>query len=302
MDYSAKTDCKDVREWIRECEDAFVKQLKGIAEEICKEDRVRLIRLSGPTCSGKTTVANMLIERFAEEGKRLHLVSIDDFYYDKEYLHARMETEGLTTIDYDSAKTIDLQALRSFTEEVFASEESHCPIFDFKAGTRVGYRSVQSGADDVFIFEGIQAVYPEVTDLFADCGHDSVGIFIAPRRDVRAGEYTFVPNELRLLRRLVRDYNFRGTEPEETLRLWGSVRDNEEHHIFPYVQDCKYQIDSTMSYELGVLKPYLVGILANVPAESPYFEIVRDILWKIQDIPSISSELILPNSLYKEFV
>lgn len=302
MDYSAKNDFMDVTQWIRECEAFFVNQLKEIAEAICKEDRVRLIRLAGPTCSGKTTVANMLIERFGAEGKRLHLVSIDDFYYDKDYLHARMEAEGLTTIDYDSAKTIDLQALRAFTEEVFTSEESHCPIFDFKAGKRVGYRAVQSEADDVFVFEGIQAVYPEVTDLFADCGHESVGIFIAPRTDIHAGEHTFVPNELRLLRRLVRDYNFRGTEPEQTLRLWGSVRDNEEHHIFPYVQDCKYQINSTMPYELGVLKPYLERILADVPKESPYSEIVRDILWKIREIPSISDELILPNSLYKEFV
>ncbi len=302
MEYSAKTDRMDVEQWIRECEDVFVKQLKEIAKEISKKDQVRLIRLSGPTCSGKTTVANMLIKRFAAEGKRLHLVSIDDFYYDKEYLHARMEAEGLTTIDYDSAKTIDLEALRSFTEEVFTSEESHCPIFDFKEGKRVGYRSVQSGADDVFVFEGIQAVYPEVTDLFLECGHESVGIFIAPRTEIRVGEYTFVPNELRLLRRLVRDYNFRGTDPEQTLRLWGSVRDNEENHIFPYAKDCKYQIDSSMPYELGVLKPYLQRILKDVPLESPYSETVRDILWKIRDIPSISDELILPNSLYREFV
>ena len=165
-----------VDKWVHGCEKDFFERLDAVANAVCTSDRVRLLRLSGPTCSGKTTAANLLRSRFAEMGKNLHLVSIDDFYYDKDYLHARSGSSESEEVDYDSVHTIDLDALKDFTEEIFTQERSHCPVFDFKAGKRVSYRLMESGPDDVFIFEGIQAVYPEVTDICESNGHSSVGI------------------------------------------------------------------------------------------------------------------------------
>lgn len=290
-----------IRLWIEECEASLEKRLDEIAEELCREE-LRVIRLAGPTCSGKTTAANLLVARFAAWGKRLHLISIDDFYYDKEILHAVAENHETGEVDYDSVKTIDLEALAIFVREIFTEEQSHLPIFDFKEGRRVGYRSVESGQDDVFLFEGIQAVYPEVTAILDASGHPSVGLYIAPFAAVEAGGERFEPNELRLLRRLVRDSNFRGTDPAFTLGLWQGVRRNEEEHIFPYASACDKAIDSSMAYEIGVLKPYLERILPSVPTDHPHRETAERILAKIAAVEPIDAGLIRPDSLYREFV
>ena len=292
---------KKIREWIEDCEAALRHRLDEIARVLCGED-LRLIRLAGPTCSGKTTVANLLIRRFEEHGKRLHLISIDDFYYDKEVLHANAENHESGEVDYDSVKTIDLAALADFIEEIFTEEKSHCPTFDFKVGRRVGYRTVESGAKDVFLFEGIQAVYPEVTALLDTSGHRSAGLYIAPFTAVEAGGARFEPNELRLLRRLVRDSNFRGTDPAFTLGLWAGVRRNEEENIFPHASACDMRIDSSMAYELGVLKPYLERILPTVPKENPHRAAAEAILERLATVESIDSAWIRPDSLYREFV
>ena len=290
-----------VEEWVRACENDFSDRLDQVAKTLCASEW-KLIRLSGPTCSGKTTAANLLIHRFARMGKRLHLVSIDDFYYDKEILHATAADPDSGKVDYDSVKTIDLQELDRFITDVFTKEQSLCPIFDFKEGRRVGYRALESGKDDVFVFEGIQAVYPEVTALIEASGHDSIGVYIAPRETLEAGGEFFAPNEIRLLRRLVRDYNFRGTDPDFTFGLWHGVRANENAHIFPSAPDCACQIDSTQPYEIGVLKPYLERILPTVPAESENRSEADRILRKIARVEPISDTLILPGSLYKEFI
>ena len=301
MELNNQASFRSVEEWISACEKDFSSRLDGIAEKLCREGW-KLIRLSGPTCSGKTTAANLLIDRFAKMGKRLHLISIDDFYFDKKILHATAADPASGKVDYDSVKTIDLDALDHFIDDIFSKEESECPIFDFKAGKRIGYRTLESGKDDVFVFEGIQAVYPEVTALIEASGHDSIGVYIAPERTLEAGDERFAPNELRLLRRLVRDYNFRGTAPDFTFGLWQGVRANEEAHIFPYAKDCACRIDSTMPYELGVLKPYLERILPTVPTDSDNYPKAERILAKIKDIEPISDTLIGENSLYQEFI
>ncbi len=301
MEHIKKPIAMSAAEWVDACEKDFFLRLDEVAERLCTS-AWKLIRLSGPTCSGKTTAANLLIDRFAKFGKRLHLISIDDFYYDKEILHATATDPESGKVDYDSVKTIDLDALGKFVDDVFSKEQSSCPIFDFKEGRRIGYRALESGKDDVFVFEGIQAVYPEVTSLIESAGHNSIGVYIAPRRGIETGGQTFVPNEIRLLRRLVRDHNFRGSNPDFTFGLWQGVRANEDDHIFPYASECSCQIDSTMPYEIGVLKPYLERILPTVPKESPNLPEAEKILAKIADVEPISDQLILPGSLYREFI
>lgn len=272
-----------------------------MADRLLEAGHLKLIRLTGPTCSGKTTLANLLRTRFAQEGKHLHLISIDDFYYDKEVLHAREQNGGVGHVDYDSVQTIDLEALKRFTREIFLEDAADCPIFDFVEGKRTGYRRMESRDEDVFLFEGIQALYPEVNALLGQYG-ESAGIYIAPKSALTVGDATWEPNEIRLLRRLVRDYHFRGTSPERTFALWGGVRHNEELNIFPYAGDCPYQIDSTMPYELGVLKPYLCKILPTVSADSPYRTQADEILTKLEPVAPIPDALIPSNSLYREFV
>ncbi len=294
----------NTREFIKKCDADFRERLYLVAREVVRsfesDRRIRLVSLSGPTCSGKTTAAAMLAEYIESHGKRVHIISIDDFFYSREYLHTLALESGTDEIDYDSEKTIDLEEFERFTLEALSGESVHCPIYDFKKGERDGYREISSGKDDVFIFEGIQAIYPCVTELLYPHGY--ISLYIAPATPICCGTQTFLPDEIRLLRRIVRDAHKRGTAAEFTMQLWESVRRNEEKNIFPYADTCTYRIDSTHEYEIGVLKPYLEDALREVESESEHYREAKEILRRIENIAPISDKYIDENSLYREFV
>lgn len=297
---SKRSTIADKAEWIARCENNFAENIRSIAKDICEKRGVRIVRLFGPSCSGKTTASDLLVSEFERLGKRAHIVSIDDFYYSREYLFELSQKKGLDGLDYDSPDTIDIEAMHSFAEEIFNSNEVHCPIYDFMQGRRSGYRTISIDDGDVFIFEGIQANYPNVKAMLSE--HGSVSIFIIPKSSVAVGGVEILPQRLRLMRRLVRDSLYRNSSPEFTLDIWRSVRANEDENIFPYASESDYFVDSSMEYEVGVLKPYLCRILANFPEDNRFYPRVREILGLIKDVEEIPSDMILPHYLYREFI
>ncbi len=290
----------EARNFVKRCEEDFERRLSGTADEVCAIPGIKLICLSGPTCSGKTTAANKLVSKFAGYGKKVNIISIDDFYYDKEKLRRISSEKGLSEVDYDSADTIDIEALAKFAEEIFSCREVHCPSFDFVRGKRSGYRTIKSSADDIFLFEGIQALYPQVTSLFEKYSFCSV--YISPESSIDVAGTVFLPNEIRFLRRLVRDYNFRGSNADFTFSIWDSVRQNEEKNIFPFAHSCRFHIDSTFAYEISVLKPYLRRVLSGISPDSIYSDSAADILDKIAPSEELPKDYISPDSLYREFI
>ena len=290
----------EARDFVVRCEAEFEERLSSAVEKVCATENLRLIALSGPTCSGKTTTAAKLIENMTKLGRKVHTVSIDDFYLDRDVLLARMAGDPNATIDYDSEETIDFDTLALCVEQIFADVPAMIPKFDFIKGKRVGYTAFDPDEDDLFIFEGIQAIYPKVTELFSNHVYKSLYISVESAIDVEGT--VFQPNEIRLMRRLVRDYNFRGASPEFTLYLWESVRANEELNIFPYAVNCDYFINSAMPFEINMLSPYLREILAKVPADNKYHPTAVSMLEKLKGIDPISQSYISDNSLYYEFL
>ncbi len=291
---------KNTAKWIESCEESFREKFSDIAEDISKRRGLRIVRLFGPSCSGKTTAADILISLFEAEGKQAHVISIDDFFFERDILIKRSRDLGLDGIDYDSPETIDCKRLSEFVEEIFEGGEVHCPVYDFKIGKADTTRSMTVDGDDIFIFEGIQAVYPNVMEILSS--HGSASIYIAPQRALESCEETFQPNELRFMRRIVRDYHFRGSTPEFISMLWESVRENEEKNIFPYVGGSDYTVDSVMDYEIGVLRPYLADILSKMDKKDKHYADLEKILKKVEKTPEISSKYILDGMLYCEFV
>lgn len=291
-------------EFIRKCDTDFSERLYLVADKVgsafSNNGSVKIISLSGPTCSGKTTAAGLLSQRLGGYGISVLTVSIDDFYFDRDYLHALATYKGTGKIDYDSVDTIDLDSLKKFIVEICATGRAECPIFDFKTGRRSGMKTLTADKGTVLLFEGIQAIYPEIRALFGSFG--LVSIYICPQTPVSDGGEVFLPDEIRLLRRIVRDSNFRGADVGFTLTLWESVRHNEELNIFPYVSDCDFRIDSTHAYEIRVLKPYLERLLPTFGEDSPHKAAAERILQRIASVTPIDSSLIPQNSLYKEFV
>lgn len=282
------------------CEEDFEKRLNDTITKMEKLSALRFITLSGPTCSGKTTAAKKIISEFAKIGRAVNVISIDDFYYDKDILHKKSALKGDVEIDYDSADTIDIDELGVFIEKIEHADELLCPIFDFNSGCRTGYRKIVCGENDVFIFEGIQALYPEITSILDRYGYCSV--HISPQSSIELGGEIISPNELRLLRRLVRDRNFRSTSAEFTFKIWDSVRANEEKNIFPYADACTFYIDSTFAYEINILKPFLLQTLRELEQVSLYAGEASAILERISEVEEISTALLPRDSLYFEFV
>lgn len=260
---------------------------------------IKAIALCGPTCAGKTTTAKKLTKLLEEHGKKVHTISIDDFYYDRELLKKRSKGG---TIDFDSPDTIDTKELSLTLREIFDDDENvvEVPTYDFLSGTRGEPRLIPVDDNDIFIIEGIQVFYPEIYSLLKS--YPTTTLYINAMRAIQVGNTTFHAVDIRFFRRLVRDFYRRNASPEFTFELWKSVRDNETYNIFPYVGKANISINSTLCYEIGMLKPYLDEILPLVPNTSEYYHDAQDILELIDGFTAFDKSYLAPDSLYHEFV
>ena len=275
-------------------------RMENTARLLSKIPNLRFLGLTGPTCSGKTTAAKKLTDYLERHGRRVHVISIDDFYYDKDYLLKRADLDPEIEIDYDSEETIDVGLFAEKIESLMRNDPTELPRFDFKTGYRIQGETIDPDPTDVFLVEGIQVLYPKVDAILRRATYKSIYIFPASAIEIEFER--FEPNEIRLMRRLVRDYHSRASTPEFTFYLWQSVRANEEKSIFPYADQCDYFIDSTMPYEIGMLKPYLESIFSKMPKENEFYKCAIDLLDKMKRIPVVDGSYITKNSLYKEFI
>lgn len=283
-----------------ELEEKIAALASRAAEECAKAD-VQILALSGPTCAGKTTAAKKLTEELIQRGYSVHIVSLDDFYYDHETLH-KMAAENGGVLDYDSVNVMDLPLLQACIDGLASDGYAEVPVYDFERGTNDTRRVIKADPSrkNVYFFEGIQAVYPEISPMLRH--YRSKSMFISVMRGIDVGGVCFSPVEIRLCRRIVRDADRRGSTPDFTLSLWHSVRANEENAIFPYAGECDYFVDTTLGYELHMLRPFLEPLLCGLSADCGEFEIAMKLLEKIKAAEPVPSALLPQNSLYNEFI
>lgn len=289
----------ELAELVRAGDAAFEADLEALAGEILTDGSIRLLGLTGPTCSGKTTAAAMLTRALEAEGRAVHVISIDDFYFGKEILLRTSREKGRTEPDYDSPDTIDVELMRAAVRSLLSGRETRMPHFNFRTGQRESGELLRPRAGDLFLFEGIQILYPQVDALLRQEGYYS--FCVCPQSAIAAGGEVFLPNEIRLMRRLVRDVIYRAAAPSFTFFLWNSVRENEEKNIFPYIGTCNRTVDSTMPYEIGLLKPYLERYLTGEWV-GDFWQEADGILARLADVQPVPDGLIQPDSLYKEFI
>ena len=294
---------------VRAGEEAFDARLDAVAEEICRactHDDVRIVRLSGPTCAGKTTTARKLTSALEAAGCTVYPISLDDFFYGRDVLEAFAAEDPEGKLDYDSVEALDLDRLGRCVRELMETGRAEIPVFDFTTGyaneTRLLDTTAHPEEKPVFLFEGIQAVYPEVVEMFRDVPNRS--IFINVECGIRIADSATVvePDEIRLMRRIVRDEAKRATDPAFTLWLWHSVRDNEEKSILPYADGCDFRIDSVMPFELHMLAPHLRRVLGDHPVRGEEAAAADALLRKLEGVTGIDADLISENSLYHEFI
>lgn len=284
-------------EFVRRCDREFDTQLERTVGNICRSEGTRVIGITGPSCSGKTTTAKKIISYYRERGRKLHVISLDDFFKDQ---FSRDDFIDPKTVDFDSPSTFDTEEFYSFMNDLINRGAADKPIFDFESGDRSRRESIICGEDDIILLEGIQLLYPQLGGILKKM--DTKSIFICPESGIEIGSMRVSGKRIRLMRRLVRDCNFRRADPCFTLDLWAGVRRNEDENIFPEAHRCDACIDTTQAYELNILKPYLERISASVDECSEHREFMDGLLHMLDGIQSISRESLSPQSLYNEFV
>jgi len=286
--------------FVNECEVRFMRRMNDLTDAIIKNPDERVITLSGPTCSGKTIAARYITRTVTRAGRHMLQVSIDDFYRSRELLIKEAEKQG-TDPDFDSITSIDLPLLAETVRGIYEGRKVKLPVFDFVTGERTEYIPFDTSRVDVVLFEGIQAIYPEVTALLD--GYPYLSVSINVRTELIINGVEFTPRELRLMRRTVRDVRTRGTLPKDTFRLWETtVLPNEEKSILPFEDSAKIKLDSTLAYEPNVIRDPLLETLAQHPVDGVYEETARSLAERVAALAPIDPEYVPEESLYSEFL
>lgn len=288
---------EEIKEFVNICEEKYLSEVAAACEIAAAGGRITT--LCGPTCSGKTTTALILDDEFKKLGKELHTISIDDFYFDRDVLAARAEERG-EPLDYDSPSTIDLELFGKVIEQINKGKKVVLPKFDFPTGKRVAMDEITIADEDVFLFEGIQAVYPELTKYLS--GHEYTSLFISVAEPLVINGDEFSPHIVRFLRRLVRDARTRSASAEFTFSLWQGVVKNEHEHIYPNLSGVHRRINSLMAYELSVIKPFALPLLLSVPENSRYRKDAETIAKRLENIPVIDAKYVPDGSVFREFI
>ena len=290
---------KTNQEFVKKCDEKFEEELSLGVKKLVDGRDLRVIGLTGPTCSGKTTAAKKLISYLGDSQKIVHIISLDDFYREA-FSRQELDRMDISEVDFDSPDTLDTELFEKFVTELFTKGSATKPIFDFKTGERKEQESFVADDDDVFLLEGIQVLYPKVISVIEKMG--GAIMCVCPQSSIAVENKIFEPNLIRLCRRLVRDTNFRGSDPEFTFSVWDGVRKNEEENIFPHLHVCDVMVDTTHAYELNILAPYLRKYLSSISAGDKHYEKAMEILDMFSHIEGIDSKAISRGSLYHEFV
>ncbi len=276
-------------------EQNFDSQVIRIADKIFQERSVRMIMIAGPSASGKTTFANLLSDRLEFKGVKVHRVSTDDFFIDRD----RLSRLPSGVLDFDSLAAMDVKLLTYTLESILEGKKVVIPSYDFVSGTRSGVtRELEAEAQDITVVEGIHALNPVLLGKYKIDDSAVCGIYISPRRDflLPSGRH-IAPVELRLLRRILRDYYSRGYSLSDTLTQWEEVLNAERTYIYPFVHQASFTVDSVYDYELLVYKRCLGNALDKYP--NKWTDNIREVLKEVADIPNLT---IPETSLLNEFI
>ncbi len=288
---------KSAGTFIAQCDHHYRQQVHDAAEFVAARlSRSRVILLSGPSGSSKTTTALTLARYLAHYNVRCHVVSLDDYYRNHDEPYPQDE-DGRP--DYESPLGLDLPLLNAQMNALRRGETVMLPHFNFKTQRREPNlaRPMQLTENEAVIFEGITALHP----LIADRCPGAIRVFVAPTTPLtRKGKVLFDCMKIRLLRRMVRDYNFRHQDPVGTLEMWGSVRRGERLYVTPYASTAEVNIDSTLGYEVPVLGYMAKPMLEQLPPNVPQRGLIDEILQALPAIAPIAPEMVPDASLLRQ--
>ena len=274
------------------------KRIGKIAEQIALEKNKKFILIAGPSSSGKTTFSHRMSIQLRAHGLTPYPIGMDNFYVNRD--KTPLDENG--QYDFECLEAIDMELFDTTMEKLLAGEQVELPHFNFKNGKRE-YKGeyLQLGPDDVLVIEGIHGLNDRLS--YSLPKESKFKIYISALAQLNIDEHNRISTtDGRLIRRMVRDARTRGTGAAETIAMWPSVRRGEDRYIFPFQEEADIMFNSSLIYELAVLKPYAESLLFGIPKDVPEYIEAKRFLKFLDYFIGISSGDIPKNSLLREFV
>jgi len=300
-DLNELVDSGKIRELIRVNEALHEKRFSQIADMI-SERGARVVMLAGPSSSGKTTSANRLATQLRVHGKSPILMSLDDYYVDRDKIAPGPDGK----IDLEHINTIDTELFASHLAELLDGKTVELPTFNFKTGKREwnGHK-LSLASDSVVIVEGIHGLNPMLSPKGVD-KNLIFKIYVSPLLALNLDDHNRIPTSfLRLLRRTVRDFETRNSPVQRTMEMWDSVRRGEERWIFPFQEEADVIFNSSTLYEIAILKRHIFPLLTAVEPEDECYDEVRAMVKILNFIHAAGESIddeIPPTSIVREFI
>ena len=291
----------DASELIKIAEAFHEKKIAAIADQIAEANLAkgtRMVLISGPSSSGKTTTSKRLGIQLRILGLDPVLISLDDYFVDRE----RTPKDENGDYDFEALEAIDLELLNSDLKRLIAGESVEVPRYDFITGTRQWHETPLKLSDrSILIMEGIHGLNPRLTPSIPR--DQKFCIYVSCLTSVAMDNLSRIAtSDNRLLRRITRDYSTRGANALSTLQRWPSVRRGEQKHIFPYQENADVMFNSSLFYEIAVIRSKVEPILREVPDTVPEFGEAKRLLKFLDNFTPISPEEIPPTSILREFI
>lgn len=287
------------KEFIEECENRYQSIIDKIVERIIEEDGREIIMLAGPSSAGKTTTAKRLKEGLQAKGVTTYVLSLDDFYLNREdipYL-----PDG--TQDYETVYALDLERLENDLNALLRGETVKTPVFDFTTGRRSKTESniITLGSEDVVIIEGLHALNPVITEKVQG-KLLKVYINVSSRIYDENGELLLSKRNFRFLRRMIRDYKFRASSVENTYKLWKNVTAGEDKYLFPYRDNADIKANTIHLYEPCVIKNQALPLLRGSEVSPEFREDAEKLCAALERFYDIDEKEVPEDSLLREFL
>ncbi|MDO5569096.1 MAG: nucleoside kinase [bacterium] len=273
-------------------------KLLNIAEEITLDkENIKFVLISGPSSSGKTTVANKIALYLKTLGLKPCRISMDDYFVERE--HSPRDENG--EFDFENIECVDKKLFHNHLEKLLKGEKVNTPTFDFVEGKKKFDRPIQLKEDEILIIEGLHALNNEMTNNIPK--KNKYKVYISPLTFLNIDNDNRISmTDMRLLRRLVRDHRIRGNHPSVTLNGWANVRKGEEEYVFPFQDEADVVFNSSLAYELGVLKTYVTPLLFSVASDDPEYLTAIRLLKLLEYVLPIPSDFVPSNSILREFI
>jgi len=277
------------------------KQIAKIADEIHRRSKevspVKLVLISGPTSSGKTTFSKRLSVQLITNGLWPYPISLDDYFLNRE--DSPKDENG--EYDFESLYALDLDFFNKQMGQLLAGEEIELPTYNFQTGKReFNGKRLKLKKNTILVMEGNHALNPDLTPHIAD--ENKFKIYVSALTTISLDDHNWIPTtDNRLIRRILRDFNYRGYSAQQTIARWPSVRKGEDKWIFPFQENADATFNSALIFELAVLRPHVEPILSSVPQNCPEYSEAYRLLKFIKYFNPVKDQDIPPTSLLREF-